>query len=70
MNDENFKISKKNKPRIFANNLTSNKEKNIFVKVFLLYVITEKMISALLGQFNHQKCFMIIKRKRYIMIMQ
>ncbi len=32
MNDENFKISKKNKPRIFANNLTSNKEKNIFVK--------------------------------------
>ena len=32
MNDENFKISKENKPRIFSNNLTSNKEKNIFMK--------------------------------------
>tara|TARA_A100001015_G_scaffold321674_1_gene453933 strand:- start:5974 stop:8370 length:2397 start_codon:yes stop_codon:yes gene_type:complete len=32
MNDENFKISNDNKPRIFANNLTSNKETNVFIK--------------------------------------
>ncbi len=32
LNDENFKISEKNKPRVFANNFNSNKEKSTFVK--------------------------------------
>ena len=32
MNDENFKVSKKNKPRVFANNITSNKEESVFYK--------------------------------------
>ncbi len=32
MNDQDFKINQKNKPRIFANNLELNKEKNIFHK--------------------------------------
>ena len=37
MNDQNFKIDPKNKPRIFSNNLKLNKEKNIFNKgVFTL----------------------------------
>ena len=32
MNDENFKVSKKNKPRVFANNISSNKEESVFIK--------------------------------------
>jgi LPS-assembly protein len=32
LNDENFKISEKNKPRIFANNFSSKNEENIFIK--------------------------------------
>ncbi len=32
MNDENFKISEKNKPRVFANSFNSNKEKSTFIK--------------------------------------
>ena len=32
LNNENFKISEKNKPRIFANNFSSNNEENIFIK--------------------------------------
>jgi LPS-assembly protein len=37
MNDQKFKSYKKNKPRIFANNLISNKEQSTFVKsVFTL----------------------------------
>ena len=37
MNDENFKINGKNKPRIFSNNFMSNKEKTTFNKsVFTL----------------------------------
>jgi len=37
MNDQNFKSHKNNKPRIFANNLISNKEKTTFAKsVFTL----------------------------------
>ena len=43
INDENFKISKKNKPRIFSNSFTSNKEKSTFVKsVFTLCDYREK----------------------------
>ncbi len=37
LNDENFKISEKNKPRVFANNFNSNKKKSTFIKsVFTL----------------------------------
>ena len=32
VNQEDFKINKKNKPRIFANTMRVNKEKNIFNK--------------------------------------
>jgi len=32
LNNENFKVSEKNKPRIFANNFSSNNEENIFIK--------------------------------------
>ncbi len=32
LNDENFKVSEKNKPRVFANNFNSNKEKSTFIK--------------------------------------
>mgnify|MGYP000845540010 CR=1 FL=1 len=32
LNNENFKVSEKNKPRIFSNNFSSNNEENIFIK--------------------------------------
>ena len=49
MNDKNLKINENNKPRIFANTLKIDGNKNLFEKVFLLYVIIEKMINV------HQK---------------
>ena len=54
----------------FANTLKLEMIKVLLVKVFLLYVIIEKMISVLHGQFNLVKCCMIIKKKTFIMIMQ
>ena len=38
-------------------------------KVFLHYVVIEKMINVLHGLFNLAKCFMTIKRKQFFMIM-
>ena len=43
LNDKNFKISNKNKPRIFSNNFISNKERSTFIKsVFTLCDYREK----------------------------
>ena len=44
-------------------------KKKFSTKVYLLYVIIEKMINVPLGQYSHQKCYMIAKRKQFIMIM-
>ena len=61
---------KKNKPRVFSNTIKIRIEIVYLEKVFLLYVITEKMINVLRGQYNHLRCYMIIKKKLFIMIMQ
>ena len=55
MNDQDFKINNKNKPRVFANTLTIDKEIVNLVKVYLLYVIIERMINARLGPFKQLK---------------
>ena len=38
-------------------------------KVFLQFVIIEKMTSARLGQYNHQKCCMITRKRQFIIRM-
>ena len=70
MNDNSFKINEENKPRIFSNAVKINNEKVILVKVFLQFAIIERMINVPLGLFKQVKCYMIIKRKLFIMIMQ
>ena len=45
------------------------KETKSLIKVFLQFVITEKMTNVLLGQYNHPKCYMIIQRKQFIILM-
>ena len=44
-------------------------EKKNSRKVFLQFVIIEKMTSARLGQYNHQKCCMITKKRQFIIRM-
>ena len=55
MNDKNLKINENNKPRIFANTLKIDKIKIYLKKVFLLYVIIEKMINVHRGKSELQK---------------
>ena len=56
INNEDFKINDANKPRVFANTLKKLVKQKVYsIKVFLHYVITEKMISALHGQFRLKK---------------
>ena len=69
LNDESFKINKNNKPRVFANSIKINKNKSMFGKVFLQFVIIEKRINALHGQSKLVKCFTIVRKKQFIMIM-
>ena len=74
MNNEDFKIDLKNDPRIMANTFSSNKEISSFTKVYLHYVFLEKvrmMVScAHLGVAKQLKCFMIIRRRQFIMTMR
>ena len=72
INNQEFKIDKKNDPRIMANTFSSNKDKKIFNKSIFTYVDIdqEKMVkSAHLGLFKLQKCYTIIKRKLFITTM-
>ena len=55
MNDQDFKINNKNKPRVFANTLTIDKENSKFSKSVFTYVIIERMINARLGPFKQLK---------------
>ena len=70
LNSEEFKIHPKNQPRIFANTVSLEKTRESSIKVYLPYVTIERKISVLHGQYNHQKCFTIVKRKQFFMIMQ
>ena len=65
INDKNFKVDERNEPRIFANSVTSDKDKSVFLKVYLLYVNLEKMKNVHLGLFVHLKCYMTIKKTIY-----
>ena len=42
INQNDFKIDERNKPRIFSNTSKISENKSIFKKVYLLYAITEK----------------------------
>ena len=70
MNDENFKINEKNKPRIFANTIKIDNKINSINISISIYVILERMINVHPGQYKHQKCFTIIIKKQFITIMQ
>ena len=65
LNQEDFKINKDNKPRVFANTSKISEEQSIFKKGFLLYVIIGKMTSVLHGLYNQVKCYTIIKKTIY-----
>ena len=54
MNDKQFKVNK-NKPRIFSNSIRLKTTKVFLIKIYLLCVTIEKMISVLLGQSNQVK---------------
>ena len=49
LNQKDFKLDKRNKPRIFANTVEINSNQSTFDKVYLQFVTTEKMINALRG---------------------
>ena len=66
---EEFKPNKSNKPRVFANTMEMEEKYLHLKKVFLQFVIIELMINVLLGLYKLGKCYTIMKRKRYIMIM-
>ena len=51
LNQEDFKIDKRNKPRIFSNTINFKENDTKFIKVHLQFVITEKTISVLLGNY-------------------
>ena len=70
LNQEEFKINEKNKPRIFANTINIKKEKAVLKKVCLHYATIEKMISVHPGQFNQGRCYTTILKKQFIMKMQ
>ena len=69
INNENFKINTENKPRIFANTVKMNEELLLLKKVTLHFVIIEKAINVLLGRFNRQKCYMIVKRQYFTIML-
>ena len=66
LNQKNLKINKDNKPRVFANTISLNKEKDLLIKVYLHYVITEKMTNVLLGLFKPLKCYMTKKENNLL----
>ena len=49
LNEESFKINKKNKPRIFANTVQFKNSNTKFQKANLHFVIIEKTINVRLG---------------------
>ena len=52
LNQKDFKMNPKNKPRIFSNAININQEESNFVKVHLQCVTIEKATNVLLWQLN------------------
>ena len=69
INDNSLKVNEKNKPRIFSNTIKSDSEKSLLKKVYLLFAIIEKMTNVPHGQYKLHKCYMIIRKKQFFMIM-
>ena len=69
MNHEDFKIDKRNKPRIFANAFKMSNKKVLFRKVYSLFVITERMISVLLV-YSSSEMLHDSKKRQFITIMR
>ena len=65
LNQDNFKVKKENKPRIFSNSVQLNKNERNLVKVYLLYVITELMINAPLGLFRPKEMLHDKKKRQF-----
>ena len=62
-----LKLNEENKPRIFANTSVKKVMSNLYlIKVYLHFVIIEKMINVHHGQFKHLKCYMIIKENDFL----
>ena len=69
LNDESFKINKKNKPRVFANAIKISKNKSMFGKSIFTICDYRKKTNALHGQSKLVKCFTIVRKKQFTMIM-
>ena len=65
-----LRLMKKIIPEYSLIQVISLKKKAPLEKVYLQSVNIERMINALLGLFNQEKCYMIIKKKLSITTMQ
>ena len=70
MNDENFKVSKKNKPRVFANNISSNKEESVFIKSIFTLCDYREDDKCPPWSIQSSKMLHDNKKKQYTMIMR
>ena len=69
MNDKNFKIHKKNKPRIFANTLNINNNKSSFNKSVFTLCDYRKEDKCPPWSIRASEMLHDNKKKRFIMIM-
>ena len=60
LKSEDFKINEENKPRSICKSIKLEEKKSYLIKVFLLLCDYRRMTNVPLGQYNHQRCFMII----------
>ena len=60
INDENFKINKKNNPRIFSNTVNIKKEKNVFNKGIFTLCQFRDNDGCPPWTIQSKKCYMIV----------
>ena len=65
INDESFKIDKRNKPRIFANTFKMSERNTEFAKSIFTLCDYRKRINVHLGLFKLQKCFTTVRKNIY-----
>ena len=65
INQSDFKIDNRNKPRIFSNSSKISKESSVFKKVFLHFVTIEKMTNVP-WSIQSKKCSMTVKENNLL----
>ena len=69
LNSKDFKIKRKNKPRIFSNTVAISKEYSSFEKSVFTLCDYRENDKCPPGLYNPQKCYMTIKKRQYITTM-